>query len=440
MKENSDSRKAKPDSGIAGTGTASGVTRRTIVQGAAWSVPVVALSVATPLAAASALVPTLAFINGPYASASCATLNDVALQLTTDGTTPDPGKPVSVTLPDGYTWSDGTTAAKSFITDANGQVILNGIVVPAGPSTGGFTATSGSLTDAAPATVSTLPVAKYLTPDDGLVRTYANVPPGSTVQRGSMTFIAPNGDLYYGNTKIATGGVTNAMSEVWGDNESWVYFVQNGIASRYDPRTGDTVTWPSVPANSTVVGSQTYLASDGSLWYGSVNIVESGVTSASGEVWGDDTYYVYYTWNGQAWYWNRLTQQHQPYTGVPANSVVQPGSAIWLAPDGSLWHGNDNIARGGVTAASGEVWNNDINYVYYIWNGQEWYYRASDKNQAQVTVPANSELQTGSWTVIAPNGDLYVGGKNIASNVSSASSEVWGSDRHWVYWMEEPAC
>jgi hypothetical protein len=102
-----------------------GVNRRTIITGAAWSIPVIALAVAPPLAAASAAAPTLEFTNGPYEVAGCAPLGEVILNLTTDGNTPDPGKIVTVVLPAGLTWSDGTSGAKVFTaTDASGNISI----------------------------------------------------------------------------------------------------------------------------------------------------------------------------------------------------------------------------------------------------------------------------------------------------------------------------
>lgn len=109
------------------TMTERGLERRTLVQGAAWTIPVVGVTMATPAAAASS-TPTLSFTNGPYAVDACGVLKDVVLKATTDGTTPvAAGTTISVTLPDQLKWSDGTTGTKSFPADANGQVTLSRI-------------------------------------------------------------------------------------------------------------------------------------------------------------------------------------------------------------------------------------------------------------------------------------------------------------------------
>jgi hypothetical protein len=121
------------------------VHRRTVVAGAAWTIPVVATAIATPALAASG-APTLSFVTGPYTSAACSGVSTVVLQLTTDGTTPDPGKTVMVSLPNGLTWSDGTTAPRPFTTGTDGRATVTGLKAPGKNGTYALGASSGSLT------------------------------------------------------------------------------------------------------------------------------------------------------------------------------------------------------------------------------------------------------------------------------------------------------
>lgn len=80
---------------------ASGLSRRAIVKGAAWSLPVVAVAVATPLAAASTPTdPTLAWTADTTALLS--------LQLLDGGGTVQAG--ALVTVPTEYTFTNGSTA------------------------------------------------------------------------------------------------------------------------------------------------------------------------------------------------------------------------------------------------------------------------------------------------------------------------------------------
>ncbi len=131
-----------------------GLNRRTVLAGAAWSVPVIATAIGVPLAAASTQTPTLAFVNGPYSSTACQPVGDIVLRRTTDGTTPHAGQVITLTPPTGFTWEDGTTTARTQTTDANGEVRFTGL--EAGPEGGSGTviATSDTLTTSAPVSVS----------------------------------------------------------------------------------------------------------------------------------------------------------------------------------------------------------------------------------------------------------------------------------------------
>lgn len=123
-----------------------GVHRRTIVQGAVWTVPVVAVAVATPAAAAST-TPTLYFTQSSYAD--CSTITGVQVKRTIGPTTPDADQIVTVMLKDGYTFADGSTTY-SGITDTNGLITLPNITVPPSGGTSNFNATSTTLSTSAP--------------------------------------------------------------------------------------------------------------------------------------------------------------------------------------------------------------------------------------------------------------------------------------------------
>ncbi|WP_230671980.1 hypothetical protein [Rathayibacter sp. Leaf248] len=131
------------------------IHRRTVVAGAAWTIPVVATAIGAPLAAASGGEPTLAFTNGPYAVAACGTLTDVVITATADGTKPvTSGTPITVTLPSGLKWSDGSTGTKTLFTDGNGQVVLSGVKASGTNGTRTITASANGLQTSAPVTAS----------------------------------------------------------------------------------------------------------------------------------------------------------------------------------------------------------------------------------------------------------------------------------------------
>lgn len=129
-----------------------GLPRRTVLLGAAWSVPVISASIATPLAAASTPELELTFVDGPYQAIACGPLDDIVVRATNGGA-PAPGEPITVTLPAGLTWSDGTTAPRTLVSDANGEIVLSGVL--AGNANGNYAlgAVSGAATAASSAEV-----------------------------------------------------------------------------------------------------------------------------------------------------------------------------------------------------------------------------------------------------------------------------------------------
>ena len=104
------------------------VSRRVVVRGAAWSIPVIAAAVATSAEAASSSL-VLSF-NTPAAATTCGPYPTTVLTAARNGA-PAAGVAVTVSLPSGLTWADGSTAPKTFVTNAQGQVDLtNQIKVP----------------------------------------------------------------------------------------------------------------------------------------------------------------------------------------------------------------------------------------------------------------------------------------------------------------------
>ncbi|WP_336647438.1 thioester domain-containing protein [Microbacterium sp. MMO-10] len=111
-----------------------GLSRRTIVKGAAWSLPVIAVAVAAPAFAAS---------NGteidpgstPVPTGVCTPVGNIRFALTKNGA-PVANQAIIVTLPpaapagqSSFHWSDGTTAPKTLLSDANGIVDLTSLIV-----------------------------------------------------------------------------------------------------------------------------------------------------------------------------------------------------------------------------------------------------------------------------------------------------------------------
>ncbi|MDR2321443.1 MAG: Cys-Gln thioester bond-forming surface protein [Microbacterium sp.] len=122
------------------------VSRRTIVKGAAWSMPVVAAAVAVPAHAASTGIVVTG--SSPVPTGVCSPTGNFTITVNNSGA-PVSGAVVTVTLPAGFAWPDHTTAPKQFITGSNGTVTITGVTGPSAPGTYNVMATVGSGSTAA---------------------------------------------------------------------------------------------------------------------------------------------------------------------------------------------------------------------------------------------------------------------------------------------------
>ena len=117
------------------------LSRRTVVKGAAWSLPVIAAAVAVPAYAASTSV-VIDPEGQPVPTGVCTPLGVISFKITSNGA-PVAGQAIIVTLPptapsgqSSFHWDDNSTAPKTFTSDANGIVDLtNRIVTSSTPGT-----------------------------------------------------------------------------------------------------------------------------------------------------------------------------------------------------------------------------------------------------------------------------------------------------------------
>ncbi|PPH21223.1 hypothetical protein [Rathayibacter toxicus] len=257
-----------------------GVERRTLVKGAAWSVPIIATAGATPAFAASP-TPTLAFTQSSYSGTGCGTITGVQVKRTVDGTAPDPGKTVTVTLANGYTFANGTTTY-SGTTDANGLITLPDIKVPAQGGNSTFSASSDSLAATAPVSATAGPGGQSFSSQSGA--TPKNYPkmPADAVAVGYGYFLTPGGDLwYYTQSSALATGVTSAVAQHIENPVADTVFYTTKTSS-FSSQSGATpIEYKNIPAGSTSVGYGYFLTSDGDLWYYSQKTaLATGVTSA----------------------------------------------------------------------------------------------------------------------------------------------------------------
>ncbi|PPH62543.1 hypothetical protein [Rathayibacter toxicus] len=425
-----------------------GVERRTLVKGAAWSVPIIATAGATPAFAASP-TPTLAFTQSSYSGTGCGTITGVQVKRTVDGTAPDAGKTVSVTLADGYTFADGTTTY-SGTTDANGLITLPDIKVPAKGGNSKFSASSDTL--AASASVSgtqnSPALSRYNVTDGKLTDGPDTVPANSTVV-GNVVSLAPNGDLHQlGVTTAIATNVTSAVATIDStNNKTYVTYISNNNLYRYNLTDKTTDGPDAVPANSTVVGNVVSLSPSGDLHQlGVTTAIATNVTSAVASI--DDTTnktYVTYISNNNLYRYNLTDKTTEGGDAVPANSTVV-GNVVSLSPSGDLHQlGVTTAIATNVTSAVASIdATTNKTYVTYISNNNLYRYNVTDQKAVDGpdAVPANSTV-VGNVVSLAPNGDLHqLGVKTaIATNVTSAVASIdSASNKTYVTYFGGSAC
>ncbi|QWL30650.1 hypothetical protein [Rathayibacter toxicus] len=412
--------------------TERGIERRTIVQGATWTIPAAALAVATPAFAASPQ-PTLAFTQSSYTGTACKTITGVQVKRTADGTAPDPGKTISVTLANGYTFADGTTTY-SGTTDANGLITLPDIKVPAKGGNSNFSASSDSLAASAPVTTPATPVAH--TTNETTDNSFNKVPANSTAI-GDATFLAPNGDLYYNNNVIASNVSKATFDFTDGNGVRIAYVTTAGVAHTTDLTTDTPQT--TIPTNSTPIGDATFLAPNGDLYYAN-NVIASNVSKATFDFADNNAVRIaYVTTAGVAHTTQGTKASDTTQTTIPANSTPI-GDATFLAPNGDLYYANNVLASNVSKATFDFIDGNGVRITYVTTAGvahTNQGTKASDTTQT--TIPANS-TPIGDATFLAPNGDLYNANKVIASNVLNASFHLTNGNSIRVSYVVDPVC
>ncbi|PPG69199.1 hypothetical protein C5C31_10945 [Rathayibacter rathayi] len=412
-----------------------GVHRRTIVKGAAWTVPVVAMSIATPAAAASNS-PTLAFTQASYSGTACGTISGVQVKRTTDGTTADPGKTVTVTLKDGYTFADGKTT-HSGTTDANGLLSLPDITVPAEGGDSTFTATSTTLSASAPVKAKVVDGSAFYRAD-GTTNSRTHVPTKSTAV-GNDTFLAPDGSLWLGDGKTAIATkVSKAISLInLPDGGTRVSYVSKGVA--YYRTSEKTTERKHVPKDSTPVGNDTWLAPDKSLWLADgEKSIATDVSSANSLINSDGTTRVTYITGGVARYRTSTTDVIR--SQVPKDSTAV-GNDTYLDSDGNLWLGDGEEALAKkVTSAKSLINTDGTTRVTYVTDGVA-HYKSATSDVARTHVPKNSTV-VGNDTYLAPDGSLWIGDSTtaFAKNVTSAVSLINSNSNTFVTYETKPVC
>lgn len=392
-------------------------TRRTVIRTAAWAAPAVSLAAAAPAFAVSG-TPTLTFTQPAYAGTACDSITGVQVQATTNGTATVAGTSVEVTLQDGYTFPNGSSTYTG-VTNAAGVVALPAVSVPAWGGGSVFSATTGALSTTAAVSAPAGPGTAYYRNQFGTVAAYQQVPKGATAV-GHAAFLTAAGELYVGNTLVASG-VSSAVGDVADNgNDTVVGFVEGGVAKFYHAGNGATSTF-SIPANSTPVGRNIFLAPNGNLFMGNT-LIGSGVTSASARINDAGRAVVGYVnaTGGHLWTQTGVgVGTITNYGSVPASATAVGGSAFRGSGDAAgLWV-SGNLVATGVSAAYGDLNINDDTVVAYMRNGVATRYSPA-QTVDYTSVPATA-TPVGSGSFLQPNGILRQGNAIIATHVTSAT-------------------
>lgn len=155
-------------------------SRRTIVQGAAWTVPAIAVAAGAPLAAASGTAIQIIGVSPSLMAGG--TVSSVAVTAT--GNT----GPVTFTLPPGFTWTDGTpSGAPRTIGTGPGTFAVPPFTVS---STAGPAVFTAALSDGTTATAATTVIAQYAINLLGAAQVTTN---GPDEFRADFTLLVPAG-------------------------------------------------------------------------------------------------------------------------------------------------------------------------------------------------------------------------------------------------------
>lgn len=131
------------------------ISRRTLVSGAAWSVPVIALSVSTPAAAVASGVATASFSSPIYTVDSSRLLSGVVVRVTRDGAAVA-GAAVAVSLSAGMTFTPAGATSLPVTTGTDGSAALPGIELSATTASGTLSASSVGATSGSAAVTSSV--------------------------------------------------------------------------------------------------------------------------------------------------------------------------------------------------------------------------------------------------------------------------------------------
>ncbi|MCD2170187.1 hypothetical protein LPW41_10825 [Microbacterium sp. JC 701] len=329
--------------------TAKPIARRTVIAGAAWAVPAIALSASTPAFAASG--PVLSFNNSSYTGAACSVISGVRVTVTESGS-PKAGVSTTALLAGGFTFSTGGTSYTG-VTGAGGSMTLPDIAVPVGGGNSTVTGTASGAVSASASLVGTVQTSPFYATSDLTRRSASGVPDGSMPAVGGI-FLSPDGRLIDGSSGYVWATNVNRYGNIYqsGSNGQWSMPLLKRDGSTTILRNDQSETQTTgIPADSQPIAGGMFLASDGRLIDGTNAYVWSTNVGACG--------LMYSSSNNSDWtmpirktsgscVFLRNNASESAAAGVPSQSTPVQG-AMFLASDGRL-----------IDGSNGFVWSSNV--------------------------------------------------------------------------------
>ncbi|MFJ4037071.1 hypothetical protein ACIPVB_03210 [Microbacterium sp. NPDC090007] len=412
-------------------------SRRTVLAGAAWSVPAIVAVTASPAAAASHQL-VLTFERTSYAGPICETIDEVVATATMDGT-PQAGVAVTVTLSDGYTFAGGATTATG-TSDGNGRFAVPTIDVPNSGKSGTAAATASGAT--AGTTTLRSAYALFLSTANGALSMPAVFPdiPSTATPVGGYGLFVDGTDLWYVDRIIASG-VSGVRANRSDTREYWSYFA-NGVATSSVGSNGTVIateTFSRVPATAEVGGSYGVFLDRNArqLWYrntvweNSVSAVTAYTCFSNGARFdyacyavqppGGNTVFTLQRWK------NGTGTGTFDNTTAPRDSVFERVPNLLSSGNGARLDWSDSTIAHNVTGVSGSLivdWTEAISS--YIESGVATSRHSADTVWTFPAVPASAKA-VGSWATFLDGNDLWFNNAVAKTNVVSAVGDSFTS-------------
>ncbi|MGC0368702.1 hypothetical protein [Microbacterium sp. SLBN-111] len=421
------SRASAPDDGIA---------RRTILAGAAWSIPVIATAATAPAAAASAAL-TLTFDKATYAGTACSTITGAYVTATSGGV-PAVGVPITISLSDGYVFTTTGSNSQTGSTSGNGRFPLQAISIP---GQGGSATVIASSTAASATAILDAPQSgkawNYIV---GQTAVQIDAPDGAKVI-GYNARVSADGELWVQGLRRQTGvNPDNAVAELTPTNEaaiSWTDF--SGKAWNYI--VGQTAVQIDAPDGAKVIGYNARVSADGELWVqGSRRQTGVNPNNAISQITPDNAAAVSWTdFSGKAW--NYIVGQTAVQIDAPDGAKVI-GYNARVSADGELWvQGSRRQTGVNPNNAISQITPDNAAAVSWTdFSGKAWNYIVG-QTAVQIDAPDGAKV-IGYNARVSSDGELWVQGsrRQTGVNPNNAISQITPDNAAAVSWTDLPRC